>query len=207
MGHIPRRNPLPLKAAAFRSSQKQDQDALLSVVEAGVLQITALSPGIFKSSVWTRSYWNSNSTKSYRKTIRMGKELRCAKVITFGFKRGSLPGDEENEIAIRYLNRAVQRAEDAGVVLLVENEPGFLCDTGTNTAAPASRSELAGAPANWDPATLSEQERILSDGYEAVKPFIANVHGQGHAPRLARGNAVRSVKASSTGADSWLHAA
>ena len=77
------------------------------------------------------------------------------------------------------LRRAAKLAAAAGLELLVENEPGYWCDTGTHTAAMIARSGSATLFANWDPCNAwlgPDAEQPYPEGYEALKPHIRNVH-------------------------------
>jgi len=123
------------------------------------------------------------------KTIRMAKDLCCAMVITFGFKRSGFSEEEEFAAAVESMSRAARIAKEEHVVLAVENEPGFVCDTGTNTAA---LLRAVGSPflrANWDPANaFGGGEAPYPDGYEAVKPFHRKRPREGHAGSVRSSN-------------------
>ena len=63
------------------------------------------------------------------------------------------------------------------MVIAIENEPGFWCDTGTNTAAILKEINSIHLRANGDPANaLGTDEVPYPNGYKALKPYIANVH-------------------------------
>ena len=63
------------------------------------------------------------------------------------------------------------------MVVAVENEPGFWCDSGANTARIMTQVNSPALRVNWDPANAIGTEEVpFPDGYQALKPWIANVH-------------------------------
>jgi sugar phosphate isomerase/epimerase len=96
-------------------------------------------------------------------------------VIVFGFKRDE-SGGAEREVAAM-LREAAGLAGAQGMTLLVENEPGCWCDSGSNTAR---MIESAGSPflkANWDTANaVGQGEAPFPDGYEHIRNYIGGVH-------------------------------
>jgi sugar phosphate isomerase/epimerase len=155
----------------------EDFNALRAAVEDGIARITALSPGIFKCSVFEKEKVEHELNAVLPKTIAMAKALGCGMVITFGFKRAEPESEEEFTTAIEWMSRAARIAKIEDVILAVENEPGFVCDTGSNTAALLRAVGSPSLRANWDPANaFGCDEAPYPDGYEALKPFIANVH-------------------------------
>ncbi len=156
---------------------EEDFQTLRTAVGCSAIRITALSPGIFKCPVSDRMQVEYELAEVLPKTIRMAKALACGMVIMFGFKRSGFSEEEEFAAAVEVMTRAAHIAEDEGIVLAVENEPGFVCDTGSNTAALLRAVGSPSLRANWDPANaFGGSETPYPDGYEAVKPFIGNVH-------------------------------
>ena len=75
--------------------------------------------------------------------------------------------------------------EDPGLVeavstaarLAIENEPGFLCDSGSRTHRMIQEVGSPHLGANWDPCNAyGTEETPYPDGYDAVRPSIFNVH-------------------------------
>jgi sugar phosphate isomerase/epimerase len=63
--------------------------------------------------------------------------------------------------------------------LAVENEPGFWCDTGKNTAGIIRRAGAGALGANWDPCNaFGTPELPYPEGYEAVRDVMFNVHAK-----------------------------
>jgi sugar phosphate isomerase/epimerase len=68
-------------------------------------------------------------------------------------------------------------AKQNGLTLAIENEPGFWCDTGANTAHLLAQVNSRHLRANWDPGNaIGTDETPFPDGYNALKKWIGNVH-------------------------------
>jgi sugar phosphate isomerase/epimerase len=75
------------------------------------------------------------------------------------------------------MSRAAETAGMHGVTIIIENEPGFWCDSGANTATLIETVDSPFLKANWDPCNgYGTSERPFPEGYESVKKHIANVH-------------------------------
>jgi sugar phosphate isomerase/epimerase len=141
------------------------------------IRITALSPGIFKHPLSDPAAIERDLKDVLPRTITMADRFGARMIIAFGFQR--LPQDDESlrRCAIGYFRRAADIVERAGMVIAIENEPGFWCDTGANTAAILKEINSAHLRANWDPANaLGTAEVPYPNGYKALKPYIVNVH-------------------------------
>jgi sugar phosphate isomerase/epimerase len=78
---------------------------------------------------------------------------------------------------VELMSRAAETARKAGITLVVENEPGFWCDSGEHTAKLLGAVNSPSLRANWDPCNgYGTAEKPFPNGYESVKKFIANVH-------------------------------
>ena len=152
------------------------QDVENLVKERGVT-ITALSPGIFKHPVSQTKELEHELAETLPRSFDLAHRLGASLLLVFGFKQD--PGGREGQVgrAVEIMSRAAEQAADAGIRIAIENEPGFVCDSGTNTA---SFIEQVGSPlvgANWDPCNgYGTPERPYPEGYEALKKHIFNVH-------------------------------
>ena len=155
--------------------------------EHGIL-ITALSPGSFKLAPEDREGIAAQLRETLPPTLDLALEIGAPLVIVFGFMRSGKP--DEHARAVDAMRRAADLASDAGIVLAVENEPGYLCDSGSNTAAFIDAVASPFLKANWDPANaVGTGERPWPEGYEALKHHIVNIH----AKDTAEGSLVRCV--------------
>jgi sugar phosphate isomerase/epimerase len=118
------------------------------------LMVTALSPGIFKHPLSRSDELARELTETLPRTLTMAQEIGAGLIIVFGFQR-------------------------SGIGLAVENEPGFWCDTGVNSARLLRDVNSPSMRANWDPCNAyGTPERPYPEGYEAVKDLIVNVHAK-----------------------------
>ncbi|HLP15364.1 MAG TPA: sugar phosphate isomerase/epimerase family protein [Bacteroidota bacterium] len=141
------------------------------------ITITALSPGIFKHPLTQADAIEHELADTLPKTIEMARRFGARVIIVFGFQR--LPQDDESlrRLAVGYMARAADLAAASDIVIAIENEPGFWCDTGAHTAALLKKINSPHLCANWDPANaLGTDEVPFPNGYKALKPYIANVH-------------------------------
>jgi sugar phosphate isomerase/epimerase len=152
------------------------------------VRITALSPGSFKLAPEDREGITAQLREPLPRTLDLALELGAPLVIIFGFMRSGK--QDEHARAVDAMQRAVDLASAAGIVLAVENEPGFLCDSGSNTAAFIDAVASPFLKANWDPANaVGTGERPWPEGYAALKRHVVNIH----AKDTVEGSLVRCV--------------
>jgi sugar phosphate isomerase/epimerase len=110
-------------------------------------------------------------------TFALAKQLGVPRVIIFGFQRPPQTPYIMEANAVEAFRRIAAAAEEKGLMLAIENEPGFWCDTGSSTARIIAAVNSPALRANWDPANaLGTDEVPYPDGYEAIKKWIVNVH-------------------------------
>ena len=90
---------------------------------------------------------------------------------------GAFPEEMQTKV-VRALGLACQAAEDAGIVLGMENVRSCWGDSGHNAALIL---EQVGSPwlrAIWDPANalVSGEQGAFPEGYAAVESYVAHVH-------------------------------
>ena len=169
-----------------------------AVREFGV-EITALSPGLFKFPFPDREPARSNlgwmdagffAAWQERKalladhldrllpeTLELAAETGARSIISFSFSRGGAAGGEAPQGVAEALAAAAERAQAAGIDFLIETEEGHWADTGARSAALLRRVGTAHAGINWDPANaLIDGDVPWPDGYAAIRPFVRNVH-------------------------------
>lgn len=153
---------------------KGREELLLEKVEAGEIEITALTPGLFKINLCDAALVRKQLDEALPRCCEMAVRLRAPKIIDFSFMRAE--GTERSE-AIAYLKEAGQITKQFGLMLSVENEPGFFCDTGANTVQVIEEIAMDHVGINWDPANaLVAGEVPYPIGYEHVKPYLQNMH-------------------------------
>jgi sugar phosphate isomerase/epimerase len=156
-----------------------DRELLFAVATDGRFSITALSPGIFKFPLSKIEELRNELETTLPATIGLAKELGCGMIIVFGFQKDEHASDTDFTTAVEIMKQAAALAEKAHIIIAVENEPGFWCDTGSSTARLLSAVDSPALQANWDPANaFGTDERPFPEGYKALKPHIVNVHAK-----------------------------
>jgi sugar phosphate isomerase/epimerase len=150
---------------------------LKSVVKQQSLSISALSPGIFKFPISQAQKLETELTGTLPRTLDLALELGASLVIAFGFQREQGESPDNFRRAVDLMARAADRARELGITLVIENEPGFWCDSGANTAKLIATVNTPSLRANWDPCNgYGTAEKPFPDGYQSIKKYIANVH-------------------------------
>ncbi len=159
-------------------SEQQIEELLALKQEFGI-QYTALSPGLFKGTCRDSARLAREMEDILPRTCELANRLDCPLVIVFGFQRLQEQGEHEEEEVVQALQRAAGTAAAYNITLAVENEPGFWCDSGSNTAAILDAAAMPNLRANWDPANaIGSGERPFPEGYAALKHHIVNVHAK-----------------------------
>jgi len=141
------------------------------------VSISALSPGMFKLPISQSVELEKELANTLPKTLELARELGASMVIVFGFQREQNEPPGNFHRAVDFMRRAAEVAKKVGIRLVVENEPGFWCDSGENTAKLIAAVDSPSLRANWDPCNgYGTAEKPYPNGYESVKQFIANVH-------------------------------
>lgn len=150
---------------------------LLELKEKYQINYTALSPGTFKCTLKDQDQLERQLRTDLPDTCRLAKMLGTEIIIVFGFKRFENEPHENQGRVVLLLKEVAALAEEQGLVVAVENEPGFWCDSGENVARILRKVRSSSVRANWDPANaIGTDERPYPEGYEAIKEWIANVH-------------------------------
>lgn len=148
------------------------------------LEITALSPGLFK---WTDTpeKFKREMSEVFPRSVELARRWNLRALIVFGFQK---PGaTEENadtissanppEWVVECLSEAAEQARAENLKLLIEPEPVCWADTGAATAELIRRTGSSALGVNYDPCNVAWQlRRDPIDEFNAVAPFIANVH-------------------------------
>lgn len=151
----------------------RDIEFILKNVETGKINITALSPGIFKIKPSEYEKIKFELETALPDTFKLARRLNVSKIIIFGFVKDQTP----NENIIEILKIASDYAQSENFILAIENEPGFYCDTGKNTSEIIKLVGAKNLGANWDPANaVGAGEFAYPSGYEFIKNYIFNLH-------------------------------
>jgi sugar phosphate isomerase/epimerase len=151
--------------------------AVEEIVRSRQIQITALSPGLFKHELSKTAELEREVEETLPATIALARRLGAPMIIIFGFHREAGESPDRYRDAVGWMRRAASVAEASGIRLAVENEPGFWADTGVNTRKLIRDVGSKFLGANWDPCNaFGTTERPFPEGYAAIKDVIVNVH-------------------------------
>ena len=149
-------------------------ERLEELVGNGSIQISAITPGTFKINPSDTDRIRIELEDILPRTCELARRLKAPRIITFAFMRES---GFETDFVVDRLKDAGKIAQEYGLQLAVENEPGMYCDTGSNTAAIVKAIGLDHVGINWDPANaVVSGEVAYPVGYEAILPYLQNVH-------------------------------
>ena len=149
-------------------------ERLLQLVESDTIEVSAVTPGTFKIDLSNSEQLNVELNDTLPRACEMAKQLNSPRLITFGFMREE--GVDQNAV-VEKLKEAGRIAQEHGLELAVENEPGSYCDTGENTAKIVKAIGMDHVGINWDPANaVVSGEVAFPIGYETVLPYLQNVH-------------------------------
>ncbi len=141
------------------------------------IEITALSPGTFKGTLKQSAEIEREISETLPATFELAKLFGAKTVIVFGFQRSLDDSSEDEQQAVDLFGRVAAAAHAQDLVIAVENEPGFWCDSGANTARILAAVNSPALRANWDPGnSVGTDEPPFPDGYRAIKDWIANIH-------------------------------
>jgi len=166
-----------LKTGRIPAVDESELKEARALVKNNGLRVTALSPGIFKLPLSQTTKLEEELATTFPKTLDLAREFGASLVIAFGFQKEQNEKPEMFSQVVDFMSRAAEKAGKEGIRIIIENEPGFWCDSGANTAKLIQAVNSPYLRANWDPCNgYGTAERPFPEGYEAVKQYIANVH-------------------------------
>lgn len=166
-----------LKSGRVPSIDPGEIADVLATIRDSRVEVTALSPGIFKHSLGKASALEAEIRETLPATIALARRMGASMIIVFGFQREAGEPSGRYSEAVNWMRRAADLAHREGMVLAIENEPGFWADTGVNTRRLIKDVGSPALGANWDACNaFGTTERPYPEGYEAIKDVIVNVH-------------------------------
>lgn len=146
-------------------------------------QITAVSPGILKGHANDEATVRNELENTLRRAIDRAGQFESPLLIVFGFERYEDEPDGNRVRVLKAFEQVAEAVADAGMIAAIENEPNFWIDRPEEIV---SLLEELGHPAlkiNWDPANLRwGGQEPTHEGFEMLKPYIANVHVKDYTP-------------------------
>jgi sugar phosphate isomerase/epimerase len=166
-----------LKSGRIPDVDRHEWQEVVKIAREEGVQITALSPGIFKHGPSKTGEIEHELAVVLPQTMTMAKECGASLVIVFGFQRQENELTKQYAAAVGYMRRAAAAVDKERIRIAIENEPGFWCDTGVNTARLIREVHSPALGANWDPCNaFGTSELPYPDGYRAIKEVVINVH-------------------------------
>jgi sugar phosphate isomerase/epimerase len=155
-----------------------------TIAENEGVEITALSPGLFKYAEDEDSF-NREMDELYPKAAELAHRWHLPGLITFGFHK---PGATEENAAslsrqpvpdqiIDWFARAGEIVASDDLVFMIEPEPICWADTARTTAEIIKRADCSPLLINYDPGNVAWlEQRDPFDEFDAAANWIANVH-------------------------------
>jgi sugar phosphate isomerase/epimerase len=154
----------------------------LRAVEQEQVEITAISPGLFKLTE-SAAVFAHEMAEVYPRAAELAHRWKLPGLIVFGFHKpgateanARVAGDPPAQI-MEWLEEAAERASADGLLLMIEPEPICWCDSARRTANLIGRSGTGSLRINYDPGNVAWLENRDPIGeFDAAAPLIANVH-------------------------------
>lgn len=154
------------------------------VMRGAGAEVTAVSPGLFKLTENAREF-RTQMEDVYPRAAELAHRWGLPGLIVFGFQKpgateanaANISGSHPPQGVVEWLAEAGERAGRDGLLLMIEPEPICWAEDGRSTAALIRRTGSPHLKINYDPgndAWLLNRDPI--DDFDAVAPFIANVH-------------------------------
>ena len=138
-------------------------------------QVLGVSPGLFKCDLDDRATATRHLTEVLPKSIDLARDLKAQSLVAFTFE--SLDRRPATPFAIDCLAAAAEACAEAGLPLLIENEPGFLASTGAEVRALLDAVDHGNLHVNWDPANAGDLSTLaLDSGLREIIDRVRHVH-------------------------------
>jgi sugar phosphate isomerase/epimerase len=154
-----------------------ETDELLAATAAWGVNVSALSPGVFKIPLDDPRV-ESQITDTLPRTYDLAARLGAKIVIVFGFlmPQGAREADYPRPL-LDVFHRVAEEARAAGFTLTLENEPSCWIGTGATAARVMAELNHPNLRLNWDPANSAwAGGDPYPAEYEAVRPYVAHLH-------------------------------
>ena len=159
---------------------KDLEELPLRLEDAG-LQVSALSPGLFKGPAGPEGETMKETLAGpFLRALDEARRFDCRKILVFAPDRppGLPPDAPFPGWLLGALSKAAGLARERGITLFLENEPGSWADTGqasTRLLRALGRRVLR---ANWDPAIalFAGEEAPWEEGFRQLASRVGHVH-------------------------------
>jgi len=156
---------------------KDELRAFINLKKEKNVELSALSPGIFKAPLHNKEIIDEQRKKWIFDTFSLADKLKVNKIIIFGVERYEREPEDNYQTVIDLMGEMSEIARKYGFLICVENEAGHWLDTGENSARILKEIGSEYLRANWDPGnSLLSGEIPYPDGYNYIKEYMANLH-------------------------------
>ena len=164
-----------------------DRSEMLAVERCAAeqdIQITALSPGLFKYTDNAADF-DRELNDIYPRAAEWAKRWNLSGLIIFGFRKPGATEENGDLISssempgqiVEWMSRAAERAASDGLHLLIEPEPICWADTWSATLTLLKTAGNKALKINYDPGNVAWVQRkdTLAE-FDQLAPYISNVH-------------------------------
>lgn len=150
---------------------------LLEVLSSNDLRVCAIASPVFKSNLHDPEEYDEH-LRILGDVIELGKRLDAQLIRVFCFWRSGIYEENLDELLFKF-GKAVEIAEDEGMLLCLENEPSTFLTNGRVVADFVKRLGSSSVRVLWDPGNDimdPEGEIPYPDGYCHVRGLVSHVH-------------------------------
>jgi len=155
--------------------ERADYETLRSWSWGGERSVMAISPGLFKCDIADDEQIDRHLSVLVPWSVQMAVELGAKFIIAFTFDNpDGLPIDGK---PVEIIGRAAEACHEAGIPLLLENDPGQFACSALDMKALLDAVDHENLFVNWDPTNgnaFTEDE--LREGLTAIFPRVRHVH-------------------------------
>ncbi len=152
-----------------------DRERLAEWALRGDPVITAISPGLFKCKLSERQGIERDLKEVLPRALDLAHALGAENLIAFTFEAEGHTDFPAH--ALDALAAAARACAEAGIPLLLENEPGYLASTAARTVELIREVDHPNLCVNWDPTNGNEfATDRLAAAVEVIAPWLRNVH-------------------------------
>jgi len=153
----------------------RDRAVLAGWARAHDPRILALSPGLFKCDLEDGPEIRRHLREILPRSVELAKSLEAPHLIAFSFANPG--GRAADGAAADAIGNAADACADAGITLLLENEPGFLAAAPEEILALLRAVDHPNLFVNWDPCNSNVFEtEALNAGLKKLFPHLRHVH-------------------------------
>ncbi|HQJ76348.1 MAG TPA: sugar phosphate isomerase/epimerase family protein [Bacteroidota bacterium] len=156
---------------------KEEKEKLFKFVKKFNINISAISPGIFRYEYQDTEKLKLDFEKTLPDTIQLCERLNCKKIIIFGFRRKNLLDDTDLDNVINEFGKVAEIAAKYSINIAIENGYDSWCKESKRILRIFEILNCKNLGINWDPANaIADNEKPFPDTYEKIKSYITNLH-------------------------------